>query len=89
MTIEELNSVLMLKTQLELERAKLEVLKICSGSAAVMKLKDEPKTQPQNSPTEKFAVKIVEAENQIATLEIEVDKARASLALKLQSALSA
>lgn len=87
MTIEELNSVLTLKTQLELERAKLEDLKICAATVVPSKLSDLPHAKTKTSPTENFAVKIVEAENQIAQLEIELDEARASLALKLQSEL--
>ena len=87
MTVEELNSVLTLKAKLERERAKLEDLKFCAASAVPSKLSDVPRSKTKTSPTENFAVKIVEAENHIAKLEIELDEARASLALKLQSEL--
>ena len=88
MTIDELFSVKRLKTKLEHERAKLEDLKLCSGTAAVSKLTDLPEAQSQTSPTEKFAVKIVEAEKRIAKLEVELGEAQASLAVRLQSELS-
>jgi len=87
MTSEELNSVLTLKAKLELERAKLEDLKFCAASAVPSKLSDVPRAKTQKSPTENFAVKIVEVETLIAKLETELDEARESLVLKLQTQL--
>lgn len=86
MTIEELNSVLNLKALIDSERAKLEDLRLCSV-LSTSKLSGLPKARALSSATEKFAVKIVEAEEHIATLETKLGEAQADLVTKLQAAL--
>ena len=87
MTIEELNSVLDLKKQIETEISKLADLKLCSGVSS-SKVSAVPKTQALTSMTEKIVVKISEAEARISRLEDKLAEAQAELVTKLTAALS-
>lgn len=87
MTIEELNSVFEVKAKIESERAKLETLKICSETVKPIELSELPKAKPMTSPTERFAVAIIETENRIIELQNQLVEVAATLAQKLTAEL--
>ena len=87
MTVEELNSVFVIKSKIEVERQKLETLKLCSESVKPIELSGLPKAKSLTSTTERFATEILSTEQKIIELQNQLVEVAATLAQKLVDAL--
>lgn len=88
MTFEEINSVKNLRAEFERERQKLESLRLLAESCYVSSFDGLPRAQSLTSKTEKFAVRISEAEERIKILAAEIEREAADLAAIIWSVIS-